>query len=149
MTRFLRTNLAIGQSSRSCTKMSSYPIGSRLSLFSLYGQRFPRYGLIFKIAIFRHETWQLAKVPEVGHIMYCYPIGWKLGLFSLYGQRFPRYGPIFKKLPYMGMKVGHWIKFVKLHKCSFYPRGSTFELIFDGQQFPRYRPLFKIAIFGH
>ena len=26
---------------------------------------FPRYGLIFKIIIFRHETWNLKKVPEV------------------------------------------------------------------------------------
>ena len=38
------------------------PVGSKLSLFLLYGQRFPTYGLIFKIAIFGDETWQLAKV---------------------------------------------------------------------------------------
>ena len=29
---------------------------SKLNLFSLYGQRFPRYEKIFKIAIFGHET---------------------------------------------------------------------------------------------
>ncbi len=48
--------------------LSFYPRGFKLSLFLLYGQRFPRYGPIFKIAIFRHETWQVAKVPEVAHI---------------------------------------------------------------------------------
>ena len=31
---------------------------------------FPRYGLIFKIAIFGHETWPLAKVPEVAHTLF-------------------------------------------------------------------------------
>ncbi len=35
----------------------------------MYGQRFVRYGLIFKIAIFGHETWQVAKVPEVAHTL--------------------------------------------------------------------------------
>ncbi len=76
--------------------LSSYPKGSKLSLFSLFGQQFPRYGPIFKIAIFGHETWPLAKVPEVAHILSFLPMGSKLNLFSLYGQRFPRYGPIFK-----------------------------------------------------
>ena len=49
--------------------LSFYLTGSKLSLFFLlYGQQFPRYGAIFKIAIFGHETWTLAKVPEVAHI---------------------------------------------------------------------------------
>ncbi len=48
---------------------SFYPRGSKLSLFSLYGQRFPRYGSIFKIAIFGHKTWPLAKVPEIAHTL--------------------------------------------------------------------------------
>ena len=39
----------------------------------LYGQRFLRYGAIFKIAIFGHETWPLIKVPEVAHIPSFYP----------------------------------------------------------------------------
>ncbi len=55
----------------------------------LYEQRFPRYGQIFKIAIFGHETWPLAKVPEVAHIPSYYAMGSKFSLFSLYGQRFP------------------------------------------------------------
>ncbi len=44
---------------------STYPRGSKLSLFSLYGQRFPRYGPILKSTIFGHETWNLEKGPEV------------------------------------------------------------------------------------
>ncbi len=43
---------------------SSYPMGSKCSLFSLYRLRFPRNGPIFKIAIFGHKTWNLKKVPE-------------------------------------------------------------------------------------
>ncbi len=43
----------------------STPKGSKLGLFSLHGQRFPRYGPILKIAIFRHETWKLKKVPKL------------------------------------------------------------------------------------
>ncbi len=34
----------------------------------LYVQRFSRYRPIFNIAIFGHETWPLAKVPEIVHI---------------------------------------------------------------------------------
>ncbi len=44
--------------------------GSKLSLFSLYEQQFPRYVPIFKIAIFEHETWFLAKCQKL-HI---YPL---------------------------------------------------------------------------
>ncbi len=63
----LRTNLAIDQSSRSYTyTLFYYPRGwgAKLSLSSLYGQRFYEiraeslsYWLIFKITIFGHETW--------------------------------------------------------------------------------------------
>ncbi len=58
-----------------------YPSGLKLSLFSLYGQAFPRYWPIFKIAIFGHGTWQLANVPEVAHISPFYPRGSKFSLF--------------------------------------------------------------------
>ena len=47
----------------------STPGRSKLSSFSLYGQRFPRYGLILKITIFVHETWYLKKVPEVAYLV--------------------------------------------------------------------------------
>ena len=73
----------------------SLPQGVELSLILLYGQRFPRYGMIFNIAIFGHETWPLYKVQEVAHILSFYTRGLKLSLFSLYGQRLPTYGWIF------------------------------------------------------
>ncbi len=72
------------------------PRGSKLSWFSLYRQRFPRYRPSFKIAIFGHETLPLAKVLEVAHIGTFDPRGTKLSLILLSGQRFPRSGPIFK-----------------------------------------------------
>ncbi len=56
-------NLAIGQSAKSCTYTLFLPQGVEIDLFFLYGQRFPRYWPIFKIPIFGHETWPLAKVP--------------------------------------------------------------------------------------
>ncbi len=46
---------------------SFYSRGLKLSFFPLYGERFLRYGVIFKIAIFRHETWPMTKFPEVTH----------------------------------------------------------------------------------
>ena len=39
----------------------SAPKGFNLSLFSFYGQRFPRYWPSFKTAILGHETWNLKK----------------------------------------------------------------------------------------
>ena len=102
--------------------LSFYSRGSKLSLFLLYQQRFPRYGLIFKMAIFGHDTWPSA-------IVLC-PTGSKLSLFSLYGQRFSRYGPIFKIGPYLGMKLGHWPKFRSCIYTFFLPQGGEIELIF-------------------
>ena len=67
-----------------------------MSLFSLRGQRYLRSGPIFKIAIIGHETWPLARVPEVANIASFYPRGSKLSLFLLYRKRFPKYRPIFK-----------------------------------------------------
>ena len=70
----LRINLAIGQSSSSCTYTRFLPQGVEIVLhcivFSLYRQQFLRYEPIFKIAIFGHETWPLVKVPEVAHTLY-------------------------------------------------------------------------------
>ena len=85
----------------------STPRGSKSSLFSLYRQRFSGYRLIFKIAIFGHETWPLAKMPDVAHMPSFYPRGSKLSLFSLYGHGFRDMGR-FSKLPYLGMKLCHW-----------------------------------------
>ena len=49
--------------------------GTKLDLFSLYGQRFLRYRPIYKLAIFGHEAWPFAKVLEVAHILSFYPRG--------------------------------------------------------------------------
>ncbi len=77
---------------------SFYPRGSKLGLFSLYGQRFPRHGLAFKIAIFGHETWSLNKrciwtifLPHGGR-------NW--AYFRFTGSGF-RYMDWFSKLPYL------------------------------------------------
>ncbi len=45
--------------------LSFYPRGLKLSLFLIHGQSFLRYWTFFKIDIFGHEIWPLAKVPEV------------------------------------------------------------------------------------
>ncbi len=129
---------------------SCYPRGSKLSIFSIYGQQFPRCRPIFKIAIFVHQIWPLAKVPEGAHILSFYPRGSKLSLFLLYGQRFPRYGPIFK-IAIFGHEIWPLTKVPEVaHMPSFYPRGSKLTLFsLHGQWFPRYRPVFKSAIFEH
>ncbi len=91
--------------------------------------RIPRYGLILKITIFGHETWNLIKVPEVAYGPSFYPRGSKLSLFSLYGQRFPRYGPILK-IPYLGIKPGIEKSARSCIWTLFLPRGVEIELIF-------------------
>ena len=72
-----------------------------------------RYGPIFKIAIFGHETWQVAKVPEVAHIPSFYPRGSKLSLLLLYWQQFLRCGPKFHAI--FGHETCHWTKCQKLY----------------------------------
>ena len=78
------------------------------------------------------------------------PWGQNLTYFRFMGSSFQDTGP-FSKLPYLGMKLGHWQKFQKLHIYSlFYPRELIFSLFsLYGQWLPRYRPIFKIAMFGH
>ena len=76
-------NLATGKRSRVSHMLAFYSRGSKLSLFSLYGQRFLRYGPICKIATFGHETWPLVKVPEVAHTLSFYPMGQIELIFAL------------------------------------------------------------------
>ena len=115
--------LAIAQSSRTVTYTPFLPRGSKLSLFWLYGQAFPRYGPMgveiklifplraavseiradfFKIAIFGHETWPLAKVPEVAHILTVTPGDRNLANFRSTCSGSRNTGR-FSKLPYLGM----------------------------------------------
>ncbi len=105
-----------------------YPTGSKLSLFLLYGQRFQRYGLIFKIAIFGHETWPLAKLSYRCCTYTFYPKGSKVSLFSLYGQRFPRYGPFYFKIAIFG--YGPWpLSYTHTPFRPQTPEGVEIELI--------------------
>ena len=57
----------------------------------------------------------------------------------------------FAELPYLGMKLGKWPKFQKLHMYALSTRGwSKFRLfLLYRQPFTRYRSIFKIEIFGH
>ena len=109
-----------------------------------YGQWFLRYGPIFKIAIFGYETWPLAKVPEVAHILSFYPRGAKLSLFLLYGQRFPRYAPIFK-IAIFGHETWPLAKFPQVTHIPgtlFLLQGGELSLFsLYGQRFLRYRQL--------
>ncbi len=119
MTLCLRTNLVICQSSRSCTYTCTpfLPQGSKLSLFSLYEQQFPRYVPFFKIDIQLYLGMKLGKWPKFqkSHI---YPLstpgGANLSLFLLYAQRFPRYGPICK-IAIFGHETWPLAKCHKLH----------------------------------
>ncbi len=97
---------------------------------------FLRYGPTSKIAIFGHETWPLAKVPEVAHILTLYTRAAKMSLFSLYGQRFPR----LLKLPIFGHEIWPLGKVPGVaHIQSFYPRGSKLSLFtLYGQRLPEY-----------
>ncbi len=113
--------------------------------------KLPYLGMKLKIAIFGHETWPLAKIPQVAHIHSFYPSGegdW--AYFLATGSGF-RDMTRFSKLPYLGMKLGHLSKFQKLQIYSLPPPGGRKLGLFlvYGQRFLRYRQIFKIAIFGH
>ena len=95
--------------------------------------RLPRYGPIFKIAIFRHKTWPLAKVPEVAQI---YSLstppphrGGEIKLIFALRAAVSKIRADFQ-LPYLAMKLGHWPKFQKLHILYLnYPRIPNFTLV--------------------
>ncbi len=137
-----------------CQKLHNYtlfyPNGCKLSLFSLYGQRFPRYRPIFKIAIFGHETCPFAKVPEVAHMHSFYLRGSKLSLFFV-----QRAAASEKLAHFQNCHIWAWNVAISQSSRSctytfFLPQGSKLSLfLLQRRQFPRYGPIFKIAIFGH
>ncbi len=138
-------NLAIGQSARSCTYSLSTPEGSKLSLFSLYGQHFLRYGMIIKIAIFGHETQALSKVP--GYMRFL-PQRVEIELI------FALWAVVSELLAdFQNCHIWAWILVsgpsARSYKHTlFLPQGIKIELIFA----LRYGPIFKTAIFmifGH
>ncbi len=62
--RYLGIKLGHWENSRKLQHtLSFYLQGLKLSLFSLYGQRFLKYWQFFEIAIFGQEAFPLAKVP--------------------------------------------------------------------------------------
>ncbi len=92
--------------------------------------------------------WLLAKVPEVAHTISFYPMGSKLSSLCSRGSGFRDRT---SKLPYLGMKFGHWPKSKKLHIYSLSTQGGSKLSLhwLYGQRFLRYGPIFKIAIFGN
>ncbi len=104
-----------GMNSRSCICTLFLP--KRVEIDHIFAVRavVSKIGAIFKIAIFGHEAWQVAKVPEMLHIYHLsIPGGRNLTYFSSIGSGFRDTGQ-FSKLPYLGMKLGKWPKFQKLH----------------------------------
>ncbi len=144
-------NLASGQSSRSCTRyLLSTPRGSKLRLFVLNGQQFPRYEAIFKIAIFGHETWQVAKVPEVAHIPSFYPQGVEIEVICAQRAAVSEIRGNLQNCHIWAWNFASGQNPELAHIPSFYPRGSKLSLfLLYGQRFPRYGQFFYIAIFGH
>ncbi len=88
-----------------------------------------RYGTIFKIAIFGHETWPLAKVPEVAHILpdvQLQPLGVEIKLiFALRA----RYRLIFK-LDIFGDETWPLANVPEVVHIYFLPQGFKIEFIF-------------------
>ncbi len=125
--------------SQSCICTLFLAQGSKLSLFSLYGHPFSRYGPIFKISIFGHEICNLKKGPKVAYVLSFYPRGSKSNLFSLYGQLFSRRGLIFK-IPMFGHAICDLKKApIVAYVLFFHPRGSKMSLfLLYGQWLSRY-----------
>ncbi len=78
----LKINLAIGKGSwpEELHILSFYPRGGELiqtyrAYFHATGSGFRDTGRFSKLPIFGHETWPLAKVPDVAHItLYAYGV---------------------------------------------------------------------------
>ena len=82
-------------------------------------QKFLRYAQIFKIAIFGHETWPLAKVLEIAQKLSSYPRGPKWSLVFALRATVSEIQAHFQNCHiFLGMKLGHWPKFQKLHIYS-------------------------------
>ncbi len=70
-------------------------------------------------------AWNLASNKRSRNCIYSLstPRGWNWGYFCSTGSSFRNMG-WFSKLPYLGMKLGHWPKFQKLHIYSYSTQGS-------------------------
>ena len=146
----IRTNLAIGQSSRSCTYTLLLPQGVELELiiplWAAFSKLRARYELTFNIAKFGQETCTLPLIPEVVHTPSFNPKVSKFSLFSLYGQQSPRYGLIFKiAIHAFGQETWPWTNVPEVaHTICFHPRGSKLSVfLLYGQRFLTYRLCLK------
>ncbi len=86
-----------------------YHSGKTLISFLFYRQWFPRYRLIYKSDIFGHETIGRSST----YILFLRQWVEIQFIFALLAAVYDT--GIFSKLPYMGMKFGHRLKFQKLH----------------------------------
>ncbi len=77
--------------SRSTQGVETEPIFDQRAAVSEILADFPRYGPIFKIAIFGQETWPSAKVREIVYILSKLPPSPKFHSVLLCGWPFPRY----------------------------------------------------------
>ena len=81
------------------------------------------------MVIFGHETWPLAKLQKLYINSLSTPRGRNWAYFYSTGSIFWDMRS-FSKLPYLGMKLGHWQNFQKCTYTLFYPMGVKIELIF-------------------
>ena len=107
--------LGHGQGAKGCTYTLFLPRRVKIELSLLYAQPSPRYGLIFKIAIF--ETWPLAKVPEAAYTLFL-PQGVETELIFTVRAVVSKIRADFQNCHILGMKLDHWPKFQKLHIYS-------------------------------
>ena len=89
--------MARGQSTRSCAHTLFLPQGIEIDIIFALRAAVSEVWANFKNCHIGHETWPLAKVPEVAHIPSFYPTGSKLTLFfTLRAAVSDIYGSIFK-----------------------------------------------------
>ncbi len=121
-----------GMNSRSCTYALFLLQRVEIKLIFALRAAVSEIRTIFKIATFGHETWQVAKVPEVAHIHSFYPKGSKLSFFLSMGSGFRDTGQV-SKLPFWGMTLGKWPKL--------YGWAPIFQsVLLHGQTFSSCRP---------
>ncbi len=111
------------KSSRSCIWILFLLLGVEIGLIFALRQRFLRHGPIFKMAISRHETWNLKKVPEVAqsHILF---LSHGIEIFALRVEL----SEIRADLPIsiFGHETWPLVKFSQVaHTFSFYTRGRN------------------------
>ncbi len=129
----LTTNLPIDQSARSCTYKNSLASVCVCVCVCVWGGG-GSYDSTGSHIWADFQTWnlKLGHWPKYQRLhIYFFPCqGVEIELFSLYGYGFWDTCQ-FSKLPYLGMKLGHWLTCPKLQICSIsLHNGVEIELIF-------------------